>query len=106
MKGYKTADQPVGMFDSGVGGLSVLKAVRNALPGEDILYLGDQAHIPYGPKSKKEIQTYAAGITRFLLGQCVKLIVVACNAASAAALKYLRETFPEVAFVVMEPAVK
>ena len=106
MKVYKTADQPVGMFDSGVGGLSVLRAVRQELPGEDILYFGDQAHIPYGPKSKKEIQAFAAGITQFLLAQGVKLIVVACNTASAAALQYLRKTFTEVAFVGMEPAVK
>jgi len=98
--------QPVGIFDSGVGGLSVLRAIRQELPGEDILYLGDQAHIPYGPRSKDQIRTFATGITRFLLSQGAKLIIVACNAASAAALHHLRESFPEVAFVGMEPAVK
>ena len=101
-----TGDQPIGMFDSGVGGLSVLRAVRQELPGEDVLYLGDQAHIPYGPKSKAQIQAFTDGITQFLLAQGAKLILVACNTASAAALNYLRKTFTEVAFVGMEPAVK
>lgn len=106
MSGLITSDQPIGMFDSGVGGLSILRAIRRELPGEDVLYLGDQAHIPYGLKSKDQIQTYADGITRFLLAKGAKLIVVACNTASAAALKYLRERFTEAAFVGMEPAVK
>ncbi len=106
MSGLIHADQPIGMFDSGVGGLSVLKAVRQELPGEDVLYLGDQAHIPYGSRSKSQILAFADGITRFLLAQGAKLIVVACNAASAAALGYLRQTFRDVAFVGMEPAVK
>jgi glutamate racemase len=98
--------QPIGMFDSGVGGLSVLRALRRALPGEDVLYLADQAHIPYGPKSKERIREFAFEITRFLLDQRAKLIVVACNTASAAALHALREGFPSVSFVGMEPAVK
>ncbi|HEY9121491.1 MAG TPA: glutamate racemase [Brevefilum sp.] len=98
--------QPIGMFDSGVGGLSVLRAVRSELPNEDVLYLADQAHIPYGPKSKKKIRRFAVEITRFLLDQGAKLIVVACNAASAAALHELREMFPSVPIVGMEPAVK
>jgi len=94
------------MFDSGVGGLSVLRAVRRELPNEDVLYLADQAHIPYGPKSKKKIRQFAVEITCFLLERGAKLIVVACNAASAAALHELREKFPLVPFVGMEPAVK
>ena len=98
--------QPIGVFDSGVGGLSVLRALRRALPNEDMLYLADQAHIPYGPKSKENIREFAFEITRFLLDQDVKLIVVACNTASAAALHALREGFPSVSFVGMEPAVK
>ena len=106
MSGIITGDQPIGMFDSGVGGLSVLRAIRQALPGEDILYFGDQAHIPYGPREKTEIQAFSSAITRFLLDKGAKLIVVACNTASAAALHHLRETFTEVAFVGMEPAVK
>jgi glutamate racemase len=97
---------PIGIFDSGVGGLSVLRAVRQLLPGEAVLYLADQAHVPYGPRPLEEVRAFAAGITRYLLGQGAKLIVVACNAASAAALHHLRENFPDVPFVGMEPAVK
>jgi glutamate racemase len=98
--------QPIGIFDSGVGGLSVLKAIRAQLPEEDVLYLGDQGHVPYGSRSLEEVQAFSEEITRFLLAQGAKLIVVACNAASAAALKYLRQVFPEMPFVGMEPAVK
>jgi len=106
MSYIKHPQQSIGIFDSGVGGLSVLKAVRRELPHEDILYLGDEGHVPYGPRSKKEICTFATGITRFLLEQGAKLIVIACNTASAAALHDLREMFPSVMFVGMEPAVK
>jgi len=98
--------QPIGIFDSGVGGLSVLRALRQVLPGEDILYVGDQAHIPYGPRSQGEIQQFSVGITRFLLKKGAKLILVACNTASAAALHFLREKFQSIAIVGMEPAVK
>lgn len=97
---------PIGVFDSGVGGLSVLRAIRQILPHEDILYVADQGHVPYGPRPLDEVRAFSAGITRFLLKQQVKLIVIACNTASAAALKYLREQYPHVPFVGMEPAVK
>jgi glutamate racemase len=97
---------PIGVFDSGVGGLSVLKAIRQQLPGESLIYLADQGHVPYGSRSLEEVRAFAGGITRYLLGQGVKLIVVACNTASAAALHHLRQVFPEVPFVGMEPAVK
>ena len=97
---------PIGIFDSGVGGLSVLRALRRELPHEDLLYLADQAHVPYGPRPLLEVRRYAEGITRFLLAQGAKVIVVACNTASAAALHYLRQRFPETPFVGMEPAVK
>ncbi|MCK5921864.1 MAG: glutamate racemase, partial [Methylococcales bacterium] len=96
----------IGIFDSGVGGLSVLRHIHSHLPSENLIYLADQAHVPYGARSKQEIQHFCTGITRFLLEQRVKLIVVACNTATAAALDYLRETFPAVLFVGMEPAVK
>ncbi len=98
--------QPIGVFDSGVGGLSVLKAIRRELPYEAVLYLGDQAHIPYGPRTKSQIRDFSIEITRFLLEHGAKLIVVACNTASAAALHELRDYFPEIPFVGMEPAVK
>jgi glutamate racemase len=97
---------PIGIFDSGVGGLSVLKAVRLQLPNEPVIYLADQAHVPYGPRPLVEVRSFAEGITRYLLSQHAKIIVVACNAASAAALQHLRQAFPEIPFVGMEPAVK
>ncbi len=99
-------NNPIGIFDSGVGGLSVLRAIREQLPNEEIIYFGDQAHVPYGPRPLDEVCAFSQEITRFLLAKGAKLIVVACNAASAAALPHLRQTFPGVPFVGMEPAVK
>lgn len=96
----------IGLFDSGVGGLSVLKAVRQQLPGENLLYFADQMHVPYGPRPIEEVRAFSEAITRWLLAQGVKLIVIPCNTASAAALQHLRKTFPEVPFIGMEPAVK
>ncbi|MFO7625138.1 MAG: glutamate racemase [Anaerolineales bacterium] len=97
---------PIGIFDSGVGGLSVLKAIRQQLPHEKIIFIADQTHVPYGPRPLEEVRAYSEAITRFLLGEGAKVIVVACNTASAAALLWLRQTFPEVPFVGMEPALK
>ena len=97
---------PIGIFDSGVGGVSVLRAIREQMPGESVIYFGDQGHIPYGPRSMEQIRNFSEAITNFLLEKNAKIIVVACNTASAAALKYLREKFPDVEFVGMEPAVK
>ncbi len=99
-------DQPIGVFDSGVGGLSILRAIREQMPEEAILYFGDQGHIPYGPRPLQQVRDFSESITRFLLEKDAKLIVVACNAASAAALTNLRQTFPDMDFVGMEPAVK
>lgn len=100
------SDSPIGVFDSGVGGLSVLRAIRAQMPNETILYFGDQGHIPYGPRPMEQIRNFSGAITNFLLQHRAKIIVVACNTASAAALKYLRERFSDVQFVGMEPAVK
>ena len=97
---------PIGVFDSGIGGLSVLKAIRAALPAEHLIFLADQAHVPYGPRSLDEVREFSEGITRYLLAQGAKLIVVACNTASAAALHHLRRVYPDIPFVGMEPAVK
>lgn len=97
---------PIGIFDSGVGGISVLRAIREQMPNESVIYFGDQGHIPYGPRLMEQIRNFSEAITKFLLEQNAKIIVVACNTASAAALKYLREMFPNVQFVGMEPAVK
>jgi len=95
-----------GVFDSGVGGLSILREIHNQLPNEPLFYFADQVNVPYGPRSLSEVRKFSLGISRFLLEGGCKLIVVACNTASAAALHQLRETFPESPFVGMEPAVK
>ena len=97
---------PIGIFDSGVGGLSVWREIVRLLPHEDTLYFADQGHIPYGTRSLAEVRDYAKGVTRFLQEHGAKIIVVACNTASGAALRTLRETFPDFPFVGMEPAVK
>ena len=97
---------PIGIFDSGVGGISVLRAIREQMPEESVIYFGDQRHIPYGPRPMEQIRDFSDTIARFLLEQGAKIIVVACNTASAAALKYLRQKFPNVQFVGMEPAIK
>jgi glutamate racemase len=97
---------PIGIFDSGVGGISVLRAIREQMPEENVLYFGDQGHIPYGPRPMEQIRNFSEAITTFLLEHDAKIVVVACNTASAAALKYLRKRFPDVPFVGMEPAVK
>lgn len=99
-------DSPIGIFDSGVGGISVLRAIRQQMPEESIVYFGDQGHVPYGSRSVAQIQSFSEAITRFLLDRAAKIIVVACNTASAAALKHLRGRFPEIQFIGMEPAVK
>jgi glutamate racemase len=96
----------IGIFDSGVGGLSVLREIRKQLPDEPVIFLADQAHVPYGSRSLEEVRAFSVAITRHLLAQGARLIVVACNTASAAALHHLRQTFPAVPFVGMEPAVK
>ena len=102
----KSGNSPIGIFDSGVGGISVLRAIRQQMPEESILYFGDQGHIPYGPRPMGQIRDFSEAITEFLLAQGAKIIVVACNTASAAALQHLRATFSGVQFVGMEPAVK
>jgi glutamate racemase len=96
----------IGLFDSGMGGLSVLRAVRQLLPQADLIYFGDNGQVPYGPRPLAQVRQFSEAITRFLLARQAQVIVVACNAASAAALKYLRQTFPATPFVGMEPAVK
>jgi glutamate racemase len=87
-------NSPIGIFDSGIGGLTVAKAISALLPNEQLIYYGDTAHMPYGEKSKELIQTYATRITDFLLNEkkC-KTIVIACNTASAAAYEQLRDAF-------------
>jgi glutamate racemase len=86
-------NQPIGIFDSGVGGLTVAHAIKQILPGESIIYFGDTAHLPYGDKSAEAIRSYSKRITEFLLEHKSKVIVIACNSASASAFDYLKEEF-------------
>ena len=96
----------IGVFDSGVGGLSVLREIQQRLPNESLVYFADQKHVPYGSRSLDDVRELSEGITRLLLEQGCKLVVVACNTASTAALQALRSSFPDTPFVGMEPAVK
>lgn len=86
--------RPIGVFDSGVGGLTVVRALRLALPGEDIVYLGDTARLPYGTKSPRTVQMYSLACMNFLLGHKVKQVVVACNTATANAIDVLERAAP------------
>jgi glutamate racemase len=99
------AGSPVGIFDSGIGGLSVLQQIRTALPAEDLLYVADSGHVPYGAKTADYILRRSVALTEFLLGEDAKAVVIACNTATAAAAAHLRSRFP-VPIVGMEPAVK
>jgi len=96
---------PIGVFDSGVGGLSVLRRIRAALPDEDLLYVADSAHAPYGMKSAAFIEARALAVAEFLVAQNAKALVVACNTATSAAIIALRERF-DMPIIGMEPAVK
>lgn len=85
------ASQPIGIFDSGIGGLTVARAIRDLLPQETLVYFGDTAHLPYGDKSEAAIQAYSIKITDILLKKGCKVIVIACNSASSAAYELLKE---------------
>ena len=95
----------IGIFDSGIGGLSVFREIRKVLPEQSYIYYSDNAHCPYGEKSREYIIDRARAITHFLLDKGCEIIVVACNTATAAAISTLREEFP-VKFIGMEPAIK
>lgn len=97
---------PIGLFDSGVGGLSIWRQVVHALPAESLLYVADQAHVPYGNRSAAEIQANSLAIADYLVAEGCKAIVVACNTASAVALEPLRQRFPKLPILGLEPAVK
>jgi len=96
----------VGIFDSGIGGLSVLHEIYDMLPFQPLFYIADQIHVPYGKRQMSEIKDFSFAITDFLAAKGARVIVVACNTASAAALKDLRTEYPQLTFVGMEPAVK
>lgn len=97
-------DLPIGVFDSGVGGLTVLRALRRHLPNERFIYLGDTARLPYGTKSGESVLRYSIQAAQFLVGQGIKCLVVACNTASSVAVESLRERFSPMPVVgVIEP---
>jgi glutamate racemase len=99
------SEAPVGVFDSGLGGLSVLREMAERLPSENFIYVADSGHCPYGSKPREQIVARAVAITDFLLARGAKLIVVACNTATIAAVEQLRATYP-LSFIGIEPAVK
>ena len=101
-----SSEAPIGVFDSGVGGLSVLGEIRARLPAESLLYVADSGHVPYGEKSPEYIRERCRLIADFLLGAGAKALVVACNTATVAAVAELRERHPDLPIVGMEPAVK
>lgn len=88
-------EHPIGIFDSGVGGLTVAHAIKQILPGESLIYFGDTAHLPYGDKSAESIRYYSGRITEFLLGHDAKVVLVACNSASASAFDTLKQEYQD-----------
>ncbi len=100
-----SALKPIGVFDSGLGGLTIVREMRRRLPAESIIYFGDMARLPYGTKSKEQILTYSIQNTLFLLKHKVKAVVVACNSSSSAAYNFLKNHFNLPIIDVIEPAV-
>lgn len=100
------ADAPVGIFDSGLGGLSVLRDVRAQLPHEHLIYVADTGFAPYGDKTEDAVAERSVAVTRFLVEQGIKALVVACNTATVSAVKLLRERFPTLPIVGVEPGLK
>lgn len=106
MKSTEDSNAFLGVFDSGIGGLSVANAIISQLPQETLIYFGDSARLPYGAQPLDIIRQYSLEIAHFLINQGCKAVVVACNTASAAALNELRQTWPNIPFIGMEPAIK
>src|SRR5438270_12121870 len=98
--------RPIGVFDSGIGGLTVVKALRDRLPNETIVYLGDTARVPYGPKSPETVQRYALELAHMLMQKNAKALVVACNTVSSVALPLLTRKFSVPVVGVMEPGAR
>ncbi|AVJ29585.1 glutamate racemase [Achromobacter spanius] len=100
------SESPIGVYDSGVGGLSVLRAIRDALPHEPLLYVADSAHVPYGEKTQAFVERRACAIADYFVSQGARAMVVACNTATAAAIALLRKRHPELIIIGVEPAIK
>ena len=98
-------NRPIGVFDSGIGGLTVVNAIAEASPNEDIVYVGDTARVPYGNKSRKRIQQFSLEIAEWLITQDCKMIVVACNTASSLALDHLKKSLSIPVIGVIKPGV-
>lgn len=99
-------NRAIGVFDSGLGGISVWRALYDALPNESLIYLGDGARCPYGSRSREEVLQYTEEAVERLLAEGCKMVVVACNTATAISISYLRDKYPSIPFVGLEPAVK
>lgn len=102
----RASDRPIGIFDSGVGGLTVFRSLRRALPAERLVYFGDTARVPYGSKTREAVRRFSLEIGRFLCRRRIKLLVVACNSASALALEALKRRLPVPVVGVIEPAAR
>ena len=101
-----TKESPIAVIDSGLGGISVLKELRALMPNENFIYYGDSANAPYGEKSKEEVRAATAHIVSHLIEAGAKAVVIACNTATGAAIAYLRELYPQIPFIGIEPAIK
>lgn len=106
MTGARGAGAPIGVFDSGVGGLTVVRALMHQLPHESVVYVGDTARVPYGPKSPQTVRRYSSEIAAYLMEQGVKAVVVACNTATAHALDVLQAELPVPVVGVVEPGAR
>ena len=105
MKKRSKGNAPIGVFDSGLGGLTVVKAIRKVLPREDMVYFGDTARVPYGTKSPQAIIKFSQQNARVLIAEGVKAIVIACNSSSSYALELLQKEFPLPIIGVIQPGV-
>lgn len=104
MKKYN--NYPIGIFDSGFGGLTVMSALNKMLPNESLIYFGDTAHVPYGPKSQEAVEMFSKNIASFLVGKKIKMLIIACNTASAFALPAVKKTVKIPVIGVIEPGAK
>jgi glutamate racemase len=103
---HANSQAPVGVFDSGIGGLSVVQHLRQELPNEEFLYIADSAYAPYGERSNEELISRSIKITEFFLSKGIKALVIACNTATAAAVAELRHRYPQLIIIGMEPGIK
>ena len=103
---YEYRQRPIGVFDSGVGGISVLRELMKQMPGESFVYYGDSANAPYGARTPEEVRSLTDAHVAELIAHGAKAIVIACNTATGAAIQYLREKYKEIPLIGMEPAIK